>query len=170
MTYRDPLYDKNTPGTDETGDERLADRNTGRASSGKAGSRGNQDAQQMKDTAKDKAQEMSSKAGELGDKAQSKADEMGTKAQKAADQGMDKASEGLDSTADMLRKRGAEQGGTADHIASTVADKLDVASEYLRDKDSDQVLSDLEDLVRRRPLESLLAAAGIGLLLSRIIR
>lgn len=177
MTYRDPLYDKNSPGSDESIDDLLTDRSTGRVpgdigsgefDSGNSGS--GDDMQQVKDTAKDKAQEVASKVDEMGSMAQEKAGDMGAKAHDAADQGMDKASQGLDSAADMLRQKGDQQGGKAADVANTVADKLDSASGYLREKDTDQVLSDLEELVRRKPMESLLAAAGIGLVLSRIIR
>jgi ElaB/YqjD/DUF883 family membrane-anchored ribosome-binding protein len=51
-----------------------------------------------------------------------------------------------------------------------VADKLDAASVYLRDKDSQQLMADLEALVRRKPTESLLVAAGVGFLFSKILR
>jgi ElaB/YqjD/DUF883 family membrane-anchored ribosome-binding protein len=83
---------------------------------------------------------------------------------------MDKAASGLGAAAEKLREQGEQQGGKAGTYATTVADKLESASGYLREKDSDQILTDLEELVRAKPMESLLAAAGIGLLLSRIIK
>jgi ElaB/YqjD/DUF883 family membrane-anchored ribosome-binding protein len=47
---------------------------------------------------------------------------------------------------------------------------LDQAARYLQDKDSAQLIADLEALVRRKPTESLLVAAGVGFLLSKIVR
>jgi ElaB/YqjD/DUF883 family membrane-anchored ribosome-binding protein len=39
----------------------------------------------------------------------------------------------------------------------------------LRGRDSEQLISELESLVRSKPVESLLVAAGIGYLLSRAL-
>jgi hypothetical protein len=39
----------------------------------------------------------------------------------------------------------------------------------LRGRDSEQMMSDLEELVRKKPLESLLVAAGVGYLISRAL-
>jgi hypothetical protein len=40
-------------------------------------------------------------------------------------------------------------------------------AEMIRGKDTDQMMTDLEAMIRRRPIESLLVAAGIGYLISR---
>lgn len=153
MTYRDPLYDANSPTSGERIDD-LLDENSNRQST-------TAKPQQQGDQAKQKGQE-------VADQAKSKANEMTSKAESKADEGMDKAASQLDTAADKLREQGESKGGKAATAATTVADKLDGASGYLREKDSDQILTDLEDLVRRKPVESLVAAAGIGLLLSRI--
>jgi ElaB/YqjD/DUF883 family membrane-anchored ribosome-binding protein len=115
--------------------------------------------QDAADTAKDKGQEAMQRAGEMGSKAQHKADE-----------GMERAASGLGQAAEKLREQGQQRGGTMASTASMTADKLDSASQYLRDKDTDQLMTDLEALVRRKPVESLLAAAGIGFVLSKLIR
>jgi ElaB/YqjD/DUF883 family membrane-anchored ribosome-binding protein len=97
---------------------------------------------------------------------------MADQATAAADQGIDKAATGLDKAADMIRERGEQLGGDsgAQSSVTMVADKLDAASVYLRDKDSQQLMADLEALVRRKPTESLLVAAGVGFLFSKILR
>ncbi len=175
MTYRDPLYDKNSPVAGESIDDLLNEKSGQQGGSGQGQQKTEQvkqKGQEVADQAKGKADEVTSKAkskaDEVGSKAQSKADEMGSMATDKADQGMDSAASGLSTAADKLRQQGEQQGGKAATAATTVADKLEGASGYLREKDTDQVLTDLEDLVRRKPVESLLAAAGIGLLLSRI--
>lgn len=118
-------------------------------------------------TMSDKAQV---KANEMSGKAQDKASEMSNMAQQRADEGMDKAAQGLGHAADTLRQQGQQRGGTMATAATKTADTLDTASHYLREKDSDQVLNDLESLVRRKPVESLLVAAGVGFVFSKLFR
>ena len=89
-----------------------------------------------------------------------------------ADQGIDVAASGLDRAADMLRERTQSmggQGGGMQATATQLADRLDMAAQYLRDKDSQQLVTDLEALVRRRPLESLLVEAGVGFMLAKAL-
>lgn len=115
---------------------------------------------QAMDMAADKAAQVSEKAGQVGEQATA-----------AVDQGIDKAASGLDMAAGMIRERGEQMGGSGvQSSAVMVADKLDAASTYLRDKDSEQLMADLEALVRRKPTQSLLVAAGIGFLLSKMMR
>jgi ElaB/YqjD/DUF883 family membrane-anchored ribosome-binding protein len=120
--------------------------------------------------AQEKAGEFSGKAEELTSKTQEKAGELGGKAHDKADQGMDAAASGLGQAADMLRQQGEQRGGAAGNAASKTADTLESASHYLRDKDTDQLMSDLESFVRQKPVESVLIAAGIGFVLSKIVR
>jgi len=110
------------------------------------------------------------------DTAKEKAGQVAEQATAKADQVIGKAVGGLDQAADLLRNKTeglAGQGGageTAQQIAGQAAGHLDTAARYLEGKDSDQLVADLEGLVRRKPTESLLVAAGIGFLLSRIVR
>ncbi len=55
-------------------------------------------------------------------------------------------------------------------VATKAADRLDAAAQYLKDKDSQQLMADLEGLVRRKPTQTLLVAAGVGFLLSKVVR
>ena len=109
------------------------------------------------------------KAGQAVDTARQKAGQAARQAEAKADEGIDKAAGGLDRTADMLRERGGQQGGVSG-AATMVADRMDQAAQYLREKDTNQLMTDLEELVRRRPLESFAAAVGVGFLLSKALR
>jgi len=125
-----------------------------------------QTAGQAVDTAKEKA-------GQVTDTAKEKAGQMTEQATAKADIGIEKAAGGLDRAADMLRERtqGTEAGGGAvQTVAATAADKLDTAAQYLQGKDTDQLVAELEAVIRRRPVESLLVAAGVGFLLSKSLR
>jgi ElaB/YqjD/DUF883 family membrane-anchored ribosome-binding protein len=112
---------------------------------------------QATEKAKDVVTDVQHKAGELGNQATAK-----------ADAGMQKAAGGLDSLASTLREKSETMGGgQAQSLAATAAEKIEAGAEKLRSTDTDQMVSELESLVRRRPVESLLVAAGIGYLLSR---
>jgi ElaB/YqjD/DUF883 family membrane-anchored ribosome-binding protein len=128
-------------------------------------------------TAKDKGQEAKQKGqqamddmSQKGQNAKAKTGDAAHKAQEGADQGMDQAASGLNQASDMLRSKGGEQGGSVGSAAAATADKMDTASGYLREKDTDQIVTDLEALVRRKPTESLLVAAGIGFVLSKVFK
>lgn len=100
------------------------------------------------------------------------ADEAKAKGQQAMDQATERgqqAKEKLDQAAEMVRER-APQGGAVGNVATTAADTLGSASSYLRDKDSSKLMDDLENLIRRKPTESLLAAAGLWFVLSKILK
>ena len=109
------------------------------------------------DKAKEALSGMQEKAGELGSQASSK-----------ADAGMDKAASGLDSLASIVRERGESMGeGQVGSLATAAADRMHAGAEMIRGTDADQLMTDLEALIRRRPVESLLVAAGVGYLISR---
>ena len=97
-----------------------------------------------------------------------KASGIGGQATSKADAGMEKAAGGLDSLASMVRDRGESMGeGQVASIATAAADRMSSGAEMLRGTDTDQLMTDLEGLILRRPVESLLVAAGIGYLISR---
>jgi len=126
--------------------------------------------QDMDGNARDQAADMTAKAQEKASELSGKAQEMGGMAQDKADAGMDKAATGLGQAAEMLRGQGAQHEGAIGSAATRTADTLDTASQYLREKDTDQLMNDIEAFVRQRPVESVLIAAGVGFLLSRVVR
>ena len=120
--------------------------------------------------AREKAGEMADKAQEMTQTAQQKAAEVGQMAQGKADAGMDAAASGLGQAASMLRQQGEQHEGTVGTAADRAAETLESASSYLQNKDASQVMDDVEAFVRQRPVESVLIAAGVGFVLSRIVR
>ncbi|HVL24355.1 MAG TPA: hypothetical protein VM450_09720 [Thermomicrobiales bacterium] len=166
MTYRDPLYDTGSTSDVDPLDQTSPQGTNDTSAVNPAQQKTDEIASQMGDTYKQAADT----ARQKGEEAKQKASEVGHRAQDKADEGMDKAAAGLGQAADKLRAQGEQHGGTMATAATRTADSLDSASHYLRDKDTDQLLSDLEALVRRKPVESMLAAAGIGFLLSRLVR
>jgi ElaB/YqjD/DUF883 family membrane-anchored ribosome-binding protein len=69
----------------------------------------------------------------------------------------------------MLRQRGEQTGGTVGAAATTAADTLESASSYVRSRDRDQMVQDIESFIRERPVESILIAAGAGFILAKIM-
>ena len=112
-------------------------------------------------------------AGQAVGTAKEKAGQVAEQASTAADAGLDKAAGGLDKAADMLRQKTegmGGQGGGMQSAMSMAAGRLDQAAQYLKDKDSQQLMTDLEGMVRQKPTQTLLIAAGVGFLLSKVVR
>ncbi len=122
-----------------------------------------------RDKAEDVAGKAQEKASEVGSQAREKAGEVGEQVHAKTDKGIDTAASGLEQAAGMLRKQGEQREGTVGTAATKTADTLETASTYLHEKDTDQLVTDLEALVRRKPVESVLVAAGIGYVLSKIV-
>ena len=96
---------------------------------------------------------------------------MADQATSAADMGMERAAGGLDSLAGTIRDKSQSLGaGQMESIATSTADKLESGAEMLRGQSADELIAELEALVRRKPVESLLVAAGVGFILSRAFR
>lgn len=110
------------------------------------------------------------KAGEMAGQAREKAGAMADQAQEKADLGMQKTADGLERAAETIRDKTQGQGSTMSAAATNAADALEQGAGYLRATDTEQLLSDLEDMVRQRPIESLLVAAGVGFVLSKALR
>ena len=119
-------------------------------------------------SAKSRVEDAASGAQDAMSSMKDRMGEAGSQAQDKTDAGMDRAAGEIGKAADALRQRGEGQSGAMGTAATTTADKLDSASAYLREKDTDQLLQDIESLIRRKPVESLLVAAGAGFVLSRI--
>jgi ElaB/YqjD/DUF883 family membrane-anchored ribosome-binding protein len=86
----------------------------------------------------------------------------------AADR-MEGIAQKLDHVADE-RMSGEGIRGRAGDAAHNVADRIENTAEYLRDADAEELLNRLEDQVRQRPLEMLLAGVATGWLVGKIIR
>jgi len=75
------------------------------------------------------------------------------------------AADGLKGAARGLHKRADAITAGADRVSAVthrVADKVELASRYVRDTEPADVFSDIESVVRRHPLKSLLAVLAVG--------
>ena len=101
---------------------------------------------------------MTAKAQEFGATAVSKASEAATA-----------VGEQIGSLAGVIRDHAPHEGAMAT-AATTVAGGLESASAYLHEKEYDNLATDLTALVRRYPVQSLLAGVGLGYLLARSMK
>jgi len=123
-------------------------------------------------TRKQAEQEIARRLEEYGDKVagvvasvSAKAQEFGATAAKKANEAAPVIGEKMESLATSIRERAPRDGrlGTA---TTKVAEGLESASYYLKEKKFDYLGEDLRGLVRRYPLQSLLVGFGLGLLLA----
>jgi ElaB/YqjD/DUF883 family membrane-anchored ribosome-binding protein len=91
-------------------------------------------------------------------------------ASQKAEVGMQKSAEGLKKAAEKARSASEERSGAVSTIGTQAADVLEKSAGYLEQGDTGQFVEDLEALVRRRPMESLLVAAGMGFIVSKAMR
>jgi uncharacterized protein YjbJ (UPF0337 family) len=95
-----------------------------------------------------------------------KAQELGAAAVSTASEAATTVGEQLGSLAGAIRDQ-APHAGAIGTAATTVAGGLESASTYLKEKDYENLATDLTALVRSYPLHALLVGVGLGYLLAR---
>lgn len=147
----------------------------GTRSSSRRSSKGASSGESASTQAQDTVNKVEHKASQAANTAEQKANQVADQAAAKANQGMDSAASGLSDVASTLRSQaqgmsGEGVSGTLQDAAEMAADKLETAAQFLRQTDPEELMTDLEGLVRRKPVESVLVAAGIGFLLSKVFR
>jgi len=95
-----------------------------------------------------------------------KAQELGATAASKASEAVTAVGEQMGSLASTIRDHAPHEGAIAT-AATTVASGLESASSYLHEKDYANLATDLTALVRRYPVQALLAGVGLGYWLAR---
>jgi len=126
-------------------------------------------AQQVASEAKDKAQQVADKAQDLGAQAVDKAQDLGAQAIDRADAATTTIGGKMNDAAQTIRDNAPTSGPVA-NAAGTAADTLEQAGSYLQKQDLSDIRADLEGIIRRHPVESLLVGLGVGYLLARSMR
>jgi gas vesicle protein len=129
------------------------------------------DGQGTTEQVKDKATEV---AGQAQEKAQQAADQAKSRAAQEIDQRSTQAgdqvattAEDLRSVAEQLRSQGKD---TPAKLAEQAADRAERVGGYLRDADSDRLLSDLEDMARRQPWAVVAGGIALGFAAARFLK
>ena len=115
-------------------------------------------AQQVASDVKDKAQQVADKAQDIGQQAVDRADDATTT-----------VGGKMTDVAQTIREK-APMSGPVANAADTAANTLERAGTYLQEQDLADMRSDLEGIIRRHPIESLLVGLGVGYLLARSMR
>jgi uncharacterized protein YjbJ (UPF0337 family) len=110
--------------------------------------------------------EFSEKAGGAVSSMSAKVQEFGTSAARKANDAAAATGEKLGSLAGAIRGSAPSEGKVAT-AAATVADGLDSAGHYLREKKFDHLGRDLTSLVRTYPIHAVVIGIGVGYLLAR---
>jgi hypothetical protein len=121
------------------------------------------------DSARDKAADLTDQAQKVGEQVADQAQKVGAQVADKADAATTTVGEKLTDVAQTIRDKAPMSGPVAD-AADTAADTLQRAGTYLREQDLSDIRADLEGLIRRHPIESLLVGLGVGYLLARSMR
>ena|SRR5437879_12702078 len=106
-----------------------------------------------------RATQVKEKVADLGRKASDKIDEQRVRAVST-----------LDSTASAIHERGDRFASSTSNAVHATAEKIQSASDYLREHDAQAIMDDFQRLVRRYPGQALAAAAVVGFLAGRALR
>jgi len=119
----------------------------------------------------DEATEQAQRSGTHGRQEMSqKATEFTERARERTDEGMKKAAGGMEDTAQKVREQTEGKGGVQAKAGEKVAEGMEKTAGYLRDKDSQQMMDDVEQYVKEHPVQAIAGAVVGGFILARILR
>ncbi len=135
----------------------------------------------VSDTAMDKAQEVAEKtqdkvsetAAAAKEQAKRTASQVGEQAKQTVDSRMSDVAHEIGSVADAVRQTSSEIGGesqTLSKYGDRLAEQLEGISSYLNEKGVEDVLTDLQDFARRKPVVFLGGAFMLGIMAGRFVR
>ena len=109
---------------------------------------------------------------DTAEKAQQKAEEVGRVVQDKIDEKRGPVADKLEGVASTLEEKAESLPGgeKVASLAHDAADKVEATAQYVREHDVKDMMADLENLVRRHPGQSLIAAAAVGFLLGRAFK
>lgn len=122
----------------------------------------------MASRAAEGAREVAGEMRERLDEAKAQAQIVGHRIAEGADAAMTATGTRMTGVADSLRARADET--SAGRIAARTGDALSRGGEYLQQSSPADVRTDLENVMRERPMTTLLVGAGVGYLLARALR
>jgi len=123
-----------------------------------------------KDEASSLMNQASEKVSEVSGTVRDRASELGRKVVDKVNESRGSAASGLESTASTIHERANNLPGGegVQNIAHATADKLAATANYMRTHQVQDVVTDVEQIVRRNPGQALLAAAVVGFCVGRM--
>ena len=109
------------------------------------------------------------KLSETATQVKDKLTDFGRTATNKIDENRDAAASGLQKAASALHDRAEHLPGvdTVSNLAHDAANKLTATADYVREHDANRMMADVENLVKKNPGPSLLAAVVVGFLAGR---
>lgn len=80
-------------------------------------------------------------------------------AQERADAAIETAAEGMGEASTIVRERGHDAGGVVENAAEKTADTIEQASQKLHEYDTNRIVREAGEYVRRHPLQAAIGAA-----------
>ena len=102
--------------------------------------------------------------------AMNRATDLGRTAAEKLEQSRSATADALQSTAGSIRSSAQSSADAVSSVGYKTADKLESTANYVRNHDFRGMLRHLEDVVRRNPGPSMVAAAAVGVLLGAAFR
>jgi ElaB/YqjD/DUF883 family membrane-anchored ribosome-binding protein len=115
------------------------------------------------------AHRVADRTREVASNVKNRASEIGSRVAERTDAAMSAAGQRIENLGHSLRDRATEEGRMG-RVLGRTAQALEHGGQYLQESTPTDVRMDLEDVMRRRPLTTLLVGAGIGFLIARALR
>lgn len=115
------------------------------------------------------AQRVAERTREVASNVKSRAGEIGSRVAERTEAAMSAAGQRIENLGQSLRDRASEEGRVG-RVLSRTAQALEHGGQYLQESTPTDVRMDLEDVMRRRPIATLLVGAGLGFLIARALR
>jgi len=123
----------------------------------------------LTDKARDAASNLTDKARDLAGNVSDRASPLASEVSRRAGDAVSSVSGQMQNLAGTLREN-APREGTMGSAATAVADTLESGATYLQEQGLGDVASELESVIRRYPIPSVLVGFGMGFLLARTFR
>lgn len=104
--------------------------------------------------------------GDAGDAARG----VGDRARETADRGVDMAAERVGGAASRIRDIAGERGGVAADAGTRVADGMERTASYLREHDTQEMVSGFRSFVKEHPMQAVAGALVGGYLIAKVMR
>jgi ElaB/YqjD/DUF883 family membrane-anchored ribosome-binding protein len=127
-------------------------------------------ARNVTDKVSDAASQAKDYVANAAGQAKEKMSEYGRVASEKIDQGRMSTASGLESAASSMRTAAQSSGQAISEFGNTAAERLQSTAMYVREHSVGQMFGDVEEVVRRNPGPSLIAAAAVGFLLGAALR
>lgn len=133
---------------------------------------------EVEQSGKHAAEELKQKGGQAAEQAQQKAQQAAGQAKGKVRQELDQrskqAAEQVQSTAEALRKVGEElrkqDKQEPAKLMTQGAEKAEQLGRYLEESDGERILTDVEDVVRKKPWAAVAGGTAVGFALSRFVK